>query len=173
MGWWRPGLVATTHTVSNFTPLQVSVGDTIGVGTPGSISAVVRACLAAGVPVAQLALHLHDTYGMAAANCLAALQLGVATFDASVAGLGGCPFAKGATGNMATEDLVYLLNGLGVRHGVDLAKLLAASEEASRVAGRPPVARAARALLAARDGGSDALRELVNLKGGGDGGPQS
>ena len=100
------------------------------------------------MPVAALAGHFHDTYGQALTNVYAALEMGVATFDCSVAGLGGCPYAKGATGNVASEDVVYLLNGLGIETGVDLTKLRAAGQCISDFLGRPPVSRVARALAA-------------------------
>ncbi|HEY5899483.1 MAG TPA: hydroxymethylglutaryl-CoA lyase [Burkholderiales bacterium] len=102
---------------------EVSLGDTIGTGTPGETKAMIEAC-AARMPVAKLAGHYHDTYGQALANIYASLELGVSTFDASIAGLGGCPYAAGASGNVATEDVVYMLNGLGIRTGVDLEKLV-------------------------------------------------
>jgi hydroxymethylglutaryl-CoA lyase len=100
------------------------------------------------VPVASLAGHFHDTYGQALTNVYAAMETGVATFDCSVAGLGGCPYAKGATGNVASEDVVYLLNGLSIHTGVDLTKLRAAGQMISDFLGRPPVSRVARALAA-------------------------
>jgi hydroxymethylglutaryl-CoA lyase len=102
---------------------EVSLGDTIGTGTPGRAKAMLEAC-ARRVPLGKLAGHYHDTYGQALANIYASLEMGVATFDASVAGLGGCPYAAGASGNVATEDVVYMLNGLGVRTGVDLDQLV-------------------------------------------------
>jgi hydroxymethylglutaryl-CoA lyase len=102
---------------------EISLGDTIGVGTPGKTRALIEAC-ARRVPVERLAGHYHDTYGQALGNIYASLEAGVATFDASVAGLGGCPYAAGASGNVATEDVVYLLNGLGIDTGVDLDKLV-------------------------------------------------
>ena len=102
---------------------EISLGDTIGTGTPGKTKAMIEAC-AREVPIEKLAGHYHDTYGQALANIYASLELGVGTFDASVAGLGGCPYAAGASGNVATEDVVYMLNGLGVRTGVDLAELV-------------------------------------------------
>ena len=102
---------------------EVSLGDTIGVGTPGKTKAMIEAC-ARRVPLDRLAGHYHDTYGQALANIYASLELGVATFDSSVAGLGGCPYAKGASGNVATEDVVYMLHGLGIETGVDLDKLV-------------------------------------------------
>lgn len=126
---------------------EISLGDTIGTGTPASIEAVINAC-AETVPLAKLALHAHDTYGQALANIYSAIQLGVRVFDSSVAGLGGCPYAKGASGNVATEDLVYLLNGLGLKHGVDLDKLAAAGREICRILGRESQSKVARALAA-------------------------
>jgi hydroxymethylglutaryl-CoA lyase len=124
---------------------EVSLGDTIGVGTPASISRLLDAC-ATAIPVGKLAGHYHDTYGMAIANIYASLQLGLATFDSSVAGLGGCPYAQGASGNVATEDVAYLLDGLGIQTGVDLAKLAAVGDWISRALNRPNGARAGRAL---------------------------
>ena len=128
---------------------EISLGDTIGVGTAGKAAALF-ALAAERVPVAALAGHFHDTYGQALTNVYAAMETGVATFDCSVAGLGGCPYAKGATGNVASEDVVYLMNGLSIDTGVDLAKLRAAGQMISDFLGRPPVSRVARA-LAARD----------------------
>lgn len=104
---------------------DVSLGDTVGVGTPASVSKMLSA-VSKRVSVEQLSVHFHDTYGQALANIYAALQMGVSRVDSSVAGLGGCPYALGASGNVATEDVVYMLNGLGIEHGVDLAKLVAA-----------------------------------------------
>jgi hydroxymethylglutaryl-CoA lyase len=115
---------------------QVSLGDTIGVGTPLQTKRIVQAFLAE-VPAAQLALHLHDTRGTALANALVGLELGIRDFDSSVAGIGGCPYAPGAAGNLATEDLVYMLDGLGVKTGVDLNLLLEAGRVAEAVVGRP------------------------------------
>jgi isopropylmalate/homocitrate/citramalate synthase len=105
---------------------EVSIGDTIGVGTPRKVQSVLTACLAQA-PVAQLAVHFHDTYGQALANILAALQLGIASVDSSIAGLGGCPYANGASGNVATEDVVYMLQGMGIETGIDLDALLKTS----------------------------------------------
>jgi len=122
---------------------EVSLGDTIGIGTPASVSRMIEAC-ARRVPIDRLAGHYHDTNGMAVANVLASLQLGMASFDASVAGLGGCPYAPGASGNVATEDLVFLLDGLGIETGVDLARLAATGAWISRIIDRPNGARAAR-----------------------------
>lgn len=104
---------------------EVSLGDTIGVGTPAAIDALLSRLLKNIAPN-KLAIHAHDTYGQALANILRALQMGINVVDSSVAGLGGCPYAKGASGNVATEDLVYMLNGLGIEHGVDLPKLISA-----------------------------------------------
>jgi len=126
---------------------EVSLGDTIGVGTAGKTAALI-ARVATRVPVAALAGHFHDTYGQALTNVYAAMEAGVATFDCSVAGLGGCPYAKGATGNVASEDVVYLLNGLGIDTGVDLARLRVAGQAISAFLGRPPASRVARALAA-------------------------
>lgn len=128
---------------------EVSLGDTIGVGTPGRMKALIET-VAREIPVEHLAVHCHDTYGQALANCYAALELGVAAIDAAVAGLGGCPYAKGATGNVATEDVVYLLKGLGIETGVDLDRLIDAGEFICRFLGRPSNSKAARALLAKR-----------------------
>lgn len=105
---------------------EISLGDTIGVGTPKSVDAMLEA-VACNVPIDQLAGHFHDTYGMAIVNIYTSLQFGLAAFDSSVAGLGGCPYAEGASGNVATEDVVYLLNGLGIDTGVDLDRLIECS----------------------------------------------
>jgi len=128
---------------------EVSLGDTIGTGTPGKTKAMIQAC-AERVPMQKLAGHYHDTYGQALANIYASLELGVATFDASIAGLGGCPYAAGASGNVATEDVVYMLNGLGARTGVDLGKLVDIGAWICGVLGREPSSKAARALAAKR-----------------------
>jgi hydroxymethylglutaryl-CoA lyase len=128
---------------------EISLGDTIGVGTPAKTKAMIQAC-AERVPVAKLAGHYHDTYGQALANIYASLELGVATFDASIAGLGGCPYAAGASGNVATEDVVYMLNGLGARTGVDLERLVDIGQWICGVLGREPSSKAARALAAKR-----------------------
>jgi hydroxymethylglutaryl-CoA lyase len=133
---------------------EISLGDTIGVGTAGRTRALFDT-VARTVPVTALAGHFHDTYGQALTNVYAALETGVATFDCSVAGLGGCPYAKGATGNVASEDLLYLLDGLGIETGVDMTKLRAAGGFISDFLGRAPVSRVARA-LAAKDASSTA-----------------
>lgn len=119
---------------------EVAISDTIGAAAPREVFATVGAVLER-VPAEKLALHMHDTYGTALANVLAGLQLGIATFDASVAGLGGCPFAPGAAGNLATEDLVYFLDRMGIRSGVDLPKLIEAADEAGRIVGSSPRSR--------------------------------
>jgi isopropylmalate/homocitrate/citramalate synthase len=124
---------------------EVSLGDTIGVGTPVKARAMVEA-VAARVPLTQLAVHFHDTYGQALANILACLELGVATVDAAVAGLGGCPYAKGASGNVASEDVVYLLDGLGIETGINLRDLAAAGAFICDALGRPPASKVALAL---------------------------
>jgi isopropylmalate/homocitrate/citramalate synthase len=128
---------------------EISLGDTIGVGTPGKVKRMIET-VARAVPVERLAVHLHDTYGQALANLYAALELGVATADSSVAGLGGCPYAKGASGNVATEDVVYLLDGLGVETGVDLAKVYDAGRFICDALGREPASKVARALASKR-----------------------
>jgi isopropylmalate/homocitrate/citramalate synthase len=124
---------------------EVSLGDTIGVGTPGKARAMVEA-VAAAVPRASLALHFHDTYGQALANILACLEAGVAVVDSSVAGLGGCPYAKGASGNVATEDVLYMLDGLGVRTGVDLGAVVATGAWISSVLERPNASKVGQAM---------------------------
>lgn len=116
---------------------QLSLGDTIGVGTPGHVSALVHAFGVRGVGVDRLAVHFHDTYGQALSNTLTALRHGITTVDASAGGLGGCPYAKSATGNLATEELVWLLDGLGIDHGVDLGALAATSRWMAEHLGRP------------------------------------
>jgi len=126
---------------------HVGIADTIGVGTPRKVQAAMERALE-HYPLAEVSGHFHDTYGQALANTYVALELGVATFDSSVAGLGGCPYAKGATGNVASEDVVYMLDGLGIETGVDLHKLIAAGEFICSVLGRPTLSRAARAITA-------------------------
>jgi hydroxymethylglutaryl-CoA lyase len=128
---------------------EVSLGDTIGTGTPGKTKAMIEAC-AQRVPLERLAGHYHDTYGQALANIYASLEMGVATFDASVAGLGGCPYAAGASGNVATEDVVYMLNGLGIRTGVDLDQLVDIGQWICGILKKTPASKAARALTARR-----------------------
>lgn len=124
---------------------EISLGDTIGVGTPARAQAMIEA-VAERVPRERLAVHFHDTYGQALANILACLERGIAIVDSSVAGLGGCPYAKGATGNVASEDVLYMLNGLGIETGVDLAKLAEAGRMICQHLGRPPASKVARVL---------------------------
>jgi hydroxymethylglutaryl-CoA lyase len=134
---------------------EVSLGDTIGVGTPRRTQAMIEAC-AKRVPIAELAGHYHDTYGQALANIYASLELGMATFDASVAGLGGCPYAAGASGNVATEDVVYLLHGLGIETGVDLARLAETGRWICELLGRESGSKVGRALAAQKARARDA-----------------
>src|SRR5690606_12705294 len=126
---------------------EISLGDTIGVGTPGKTKAMIEAC-ALRLPREKLAGHFHDTYGQALANIYASLECGVRTFDASIAGLGGCPYAAGASGNVATEDVVYMLNGLGLGTGVDLDRLVDIGQWICSILGKPPASKAGRALAA-------------------------
>jgi hydroxymethylglutaryl-CoA lyase len=124
---------------------EISLGDTIGVATAGQTKHLIEK-ISHTIPIQKIAVHMHDTYGQALANIYAALQMGVGVVDSSVAGLGGCPYAVGATGNLATEDLVYLLNGLGIQHGVDLEKLIAAGNTISAALGKPSNSKVARAM---------------------------
>ncbi|MDP1877837.1 MAG: hydroxymethylglutaryl-CoA lyase [Actinomycetota bacterium] len=130
---------------------QLSLGDTIGVATPGHVVELVEAFAAAGVPREAIALHVHDTYGQALANALAALQAGITTLDSSAGGLGGCPYAKSATGNLATEDLVWMLHGVGIRTGIDLDSLVATSTWLAGILGRPSTSNVVRALARGND----------------------
>jgi hydroxymethylglutaryl-CoA lyase len=125
---------------------QLSIGDTIGVGTAGHVAALLAAFNEAGLPNESLAMHFHDTYGQALSNTTAALRCGITTFDASAGGLGGCPYAKSATGNLATEDLVWLLNGLGIEHGVELTRLVETSRWMAAQLGRPSPSAVVKAL---------------------------
>ncbi|EWC59429.1 Hydroxymethylglutaryl-CoA lyase [Actinokineospora spheciospongiae] len=125
---------------------ELSLGDTIGVATPGQVAAVVGEVAAAGVPLGSVAVHFHDTYGQALSNTLAALRLGITTVDSSAGGLGGCPYAESATGNLATEDLVWMLDGLGVQTGVDLDALADTSAWMAERLGRPSPSRVVQAL---------------------------
>lgn len=129
---------------------EISLGDTIGVGTPARAQTMIRT-VAERVPIKKLAVHFHDTYGQALANILASLELGVAVVDSSVAGLGGCPYADGASGNVASEDVLYMLNGLGVATGVDLDALVAAGRDVCAALGRAPASKVARALAGRGD----------------------
>lgn len=125
---------------------QLSIGDTIGVGTPGHVMALIEGFSAARVGAGDLAMHFHDTYGQALSNALAAIENGIVTLDASAGGLGGCPYAESATGNLATEDLVWMLNGLGIEHGVDLEALVATSVWMGQQLGKEPASAVVRAL---------------------------
>jgi isopropylmalate/homocitrate/citramalate synthase len=121
---------------------EISLGDTIGVGTPIGAKAMLSA-VAEHVPIARLAAHFHDTWGQALANVLACLEMGLAVVDSSAAGLGGCPYAKGASGNLATEDLLYMLRGMNIETGVDLEKVAAAGWKTATMLGRQPSSKAA------------------------------
>jgi hydroxymethylglutaryl-CoA lyase len=128
---------------------EISLGDTIGVGTPLKARQLLRA-VAGVVPIASLAMHFHDTYGQALTNLYAGMEEGARVIDSAAGGLGGCPYAPGATGNVATEDVVYMLEGMGIATGVDMPKLVAATNEVSRLIGRPPVSRVAAAINASK-----------------------
>jgi hydroxymethylglutaryl-CoA lyase len=128
---------------------HIGIADTIGVGTAGQVDAVMSHVMKQ-VPLHELSGHFHDTYGQALTNIYACLQMGIHVFDTSIAGLGGCPYAKGATGNVATEDVVYLLHGLGIATGIDFDKLVDAGSFISQVLARPTLSRAAKAWLAQR-----------------------
>jgi hydroxymethylglutaryl-CoA lyase len=140
-------VVDVTTTLWDLGCYEVSLGDTIGVGTPTKARALLRAC-AEAVPMASLAMHFHDTYGQALANIYAGLEEGARVIDSAAGGLGGCPYAPGATGNIGTEDVVYMLEGMGIATGVNMDRLLAATNTISALIGRPPVSRVASALNA-------------------------
>ncbi|BBW99160.1 hydroxymethylglutaryl-CoA lyase [Mycolicibacterium moriokaense] len=125
---------------------QLALGDTIGVGTPGQVKALIEAVVSAGIDVGSIAVHFHDTYGQALANVLVALQSGISTIDSSAGGLGGCPFAESSAGNLATEDLVWMLEGLGIDTGVDLGELVSVSLWMAGQLGKPCVSRTVQAL---------------------------
>jgi hydroxymethylglutaryl-CoA lyase len=144
----KPKAVADlAKTLWNLGCYEISLGDTIGVGTPLKARQLLRA-VAGDVPMANLAMHFHDTYGQALANLYAGMEEGCRVIDSAAGGLGGCPYAPGATGNVATEDVVYMLEGMGVATGVDISKLVAATNVVSGLIGRPPVSRVAAALNA-------------------------
>ena len=128
---------------------EIDIADTIGVGTPGKTRAVLEAC-AAKFPIERLSGHFHDTYGQAIANIYASLEVGISIFHSSTAGLGGCPYAKGATGNVATEDVLYLLQGLGIETGVDLGQVVAAGQWISAALNKLPISRAGNAIHAVK-----------------------
>ncbi|HEY3791858.1 MAG TPA: hydroxymethylglutaryl-CoA lyase [Bradyrhizobium sp.] len=142
-------VVDVTKTLWDLGCYEVSLGDTIGVGTPVKTRQLLRA-VAGSVPMAKLAMHFHDTFGQALANLYAGMEEGAQVIDCAAGGLGGCPFAPGATGNVATEDVVYMLEGMGIKTGVDMARLVEATNQISKLIGRPPVSRAASALNAKR-----------------------
>ena len=125
---------------------ELALGDTIGVGTPGQVERLLAGLTSSGVPVGRVAVHFHDTYGQALANALTAMRCGVSVVDASAGGLGGCPYAESATGNLATEDLVWMLDGLGIATGVDLESLVVTSTWMAGHLGRPSPSRVVRAL---------------------------
>jgi hydroxymethylglutaryl-CoA lyase len=130
-------VVSITRQLLDMGCYEVSLGDTVGIGTPVQTKKILEALLYKNVPVGKLAVHLHDTRGTALANALVALEMGIVTFDASVGGLGGSPYAPGAAGNLATEDLVYMLHGMGIATGVDLDKLVQAARLAQELVGHP------------------------------------
>jgi hydroxymethylglutaryl-CoA lyase len=139
-------VVDVAHRLVDLGADELSLGDTIGVGTSGQVVALLEALQGKGIGVDQIAVHFHDTYGQALANTLAAMLHGVRTVDAAAGGLGGCPFAKSATGNLATEDLVWALDGMGVHTGVDLRALVETSVWLAEKLGRPSPSRVVRAL---------------------------
>lgn len=144
----RPqAVVDVAKTLFDLGCYEISLGDTIGVGTAAKARQLLRA-VAGEVPMANLAMHFHDTYGQALANLYAGMEEGCRVIDSAAGGLGGCPYAPGATGNVATEDVVYMLEGMGIGTGVDMTKLLAATNSISKLIGRPPVSRVAAALNA-------------------------
>ncbi len=146
----KPTAVAkVARQLSDLGCYEISLGDTIGVGTPAKARQLLRV-VGQEVPVSNLAMHFHDTYGQALANLYAGMEEGVRVIDSAAGGLGGCPYAPGATGNVATEDVVYMLEGMGIATGVDMQKLLAATNQVSSLIGRPPVSRVATALNAKR-----------------------
>ena len=145
-----PILVAEiTHRLLDMGCYEVSLGDTIGVGTPATTATLLSELLGK-ISADKLAMHMHDTYGQALANILISLQMGISVIDSAVAGLGGCPYAKGASGNVASEDLIYMLNGMGIEHGVNLDKLLIAGNTISTALNRANGSKVANARLSAR-----------------------
>lgn len=147
-GFIEPEKVAdVAEKLFNMGCYEISLGDTVGVGTPASVKKMLQA-VSARVPVAKLAVHFHDTYGQALTNIYAAIQMGVKVVDSAIAGLGGCPYAKGASGNVATEDVVYMLNGLDIKTGIDFDKLLKAGWFISDKLGKAPVSKVSNAMRA-------------------------
>jgi hydroxymethylglutaryl-CoA lyase len=140
-------VVDVAETLWNLGCYEISLGDTIGVGTPVKTRRLLRA-VAGVMPMARLAMHFHDTYGQALANLYAGMEEGACVIDSAAGGLGGCPYASGATGNVATEDVVYMLEGMGIATGVDMTRLVAATNAISGLIGRPPVSRVASAINA-------------------------
>jgi hydroxymethylglutaryl-CoA lyase len=140
-------VVGVAQMLWNLGCYEISLGDTIGVGTPLMARQLLRA-VAGSVPMAHLAMHFHDTYGQALANLYAGMEEGARVIDSAAGGLGGCPYAPGATGNVATEDVAYMLEGMGIATGVDMAKLVDASNAIGRLIGRAPVSRVATAINA-------------------------
>ena len=141
-----PQVVSVARRLMDLGCDELSIGDTIGVGTPGHVATLLGALVDGGVPIDRIAVHFHDTYGQALANTLTALRCGVTTVDASAGGLGGCPFAESATGNLATEDLLWQLAGLGVETGIDLDAMVATSVWMAEQLGRPSPSRVVQAL---------------------------
>jgi isopropylmalate/homocitrate/citramalate synthase len=149
-GWVAPEKTAfVAKRLADMGCYEISLGDTIGMGTPLRVTQMLR-MVGQQIPLSMMAVHFHDTYGQALANILAALQFGVATVDAAVAGLGGCPYAKGASGNVATEDVLFMLEGMGIETGVSMEKLLVASAFISTALGREPTSKAAQAITASK-----------------------
>lgn len=149
----KPSAVANVaEALSGLGCYEISLGDTIGVGTPRKAKEMLRT-VGTHMPMANLAMHFHDTYGQALANLYAGMEEGVRVIDSAAGGLGGCPFAPGATGNVATEDVVYMLEGMGIKTGVDMQKLLTATNEITALIGRSPASRVANALNAKRRAG--------------------
>lgn len=142
-------VAAVARRLADLGVAEISLGDTIGVGTPRQVYALLEV-VARDLPPAQLAVHFHDTFGQALANILAALDFGITVVDSAVAGLGGCPYARGAAGNVATEDVIYLLHGLGIHTGVDLDGVFAAGQAITAALGRQPASKVALALAARR-----------------------
>jgi hydroxymethylglutaryl-CoA lyase len=144
----KPGqVVPVADTLWKLGCYEVSLGDTIGVGTPVKARELLRA-VAGSVPMANIGMHFHDTYGQALANLYAGLEEGARVIDSAAGGLGGCPYAPGATGNVATEDVVYMLEGMGIATGVNMERLVAATNEVCKLIGKPPVSRVATAINA-------------------------
>ncbi len=140
-------VLKVTHQLLDLGVDEISLGDTIGVGTPKQTIELIKT-ITASLPASSIAMHFHDTYGQAIANIYAALECGILRFDSSVAGLGGCPYARGASGNVATEDILYLMHGLGIETGVDIYQIVSAGDMICKVLGRKNQSKVASALLA-------------------------